>query len=172
VTRRLFRTVRTREGEIGGLVANDSAQFVDPGPVGEDPDHVRDVRRIGALEAVSESNGWRRDDRVHERDVRLGNGELDVYRHGVGNPDLVRLDVYAQSVHVGELRKGVATDSEGSIRRSIDGQVRDGDMGVASALGLILVEAPSAILRCGRPVHRLEPGPASRLERPPRHGIV
>lgn len=33
VTRRLFRTVRTREGEMGGLVANDSAQFVDPGPV-------------------------------------------------------------------------------------------------------------------------------------------
>jgi hypothetical protein len=46
----------------------------------------------------------------------------------VGNPDLVRLDVYAQSVHVGELRKGVATDREGSIRRSIDSQVRDGDM--------------------------------------------
>jgi len=44
----------------------------------------------------------------------------------MGDPDLVRLDVHAQPCIEGELRKRVAADREGSVRR-FDIEVGDTD---------------------------------------------
>jgi hypothetical protein len=121
------------------LVADDGPKLVLAGPIREDPDDVRPVRRIGALEAIAQPDLGRRDDRVDEGDVRMWDAELaaglgergqrglDVARGRRRDPDLVGLDVDAEPSVAVEVRKDLPADRE----RAVGG--RDLDVGDADA---------------------------------------
>src|SRR4029078_2887417 len=130
--------VRSREGEMSGLVPHRVAKLLHAGPVREDPDRVRLVSRERPFEAVAQARGRGRDDRVNEGDLGLGHIELparrgqgherrlDVGGSRGGDPHLIGLDVDAQPREPGEVREGLAVDRERPVGRG-DGDRRDPD---------------------------------------------